>query len=65
MSQFLKWAGRKTGRKQPVSIFIISWFSLAEGVAGIISLGFWCPHWRAWALFDWERFDDFTERYNL
>jgi hypothetical protein len=48
-----------------VSIFIISWFSLAEGVAGIVSLGFWCPHWRAWALFSWERFDDFTERYNL
>lgn len=65
MKSLLTWAGRKTGRKQPVSIFILSWITLAESVAGIISLGFWCPSWRAWALFDWEWFDNFTETYDL
>jgi hypothetical protein len=65
MEKCLTWLGRKTGRKQPVSIFIFSWFALAEAVVGIISLGWWVPGWRAWALFSWEWFDDFTKRYDI
>lgn len=65
MTKVLTWLGRKTGRKQPVSMFIFSWFALAESIVTILSLGFVCPHWRAWALFSWEWFDDFTKKYDL